>query len=409
MERDVVITGIGVVSALGCTAETLHSQLCAGRRALKRRKMFGGEADHEYLCSPVEDFVETRYFGSANLRPLNRTAKLLIAATQSALEQSGHSKEMRKADEIGLVVGTMYCSMHTISEFDRRSVVAGPGYASAMDFANTVINAAAGQAAIWCNLRGVNITVSGGSAAGLQAISYAADLIRSDNADVVVAAGVEELCFESLFSFERAGLLSTQSSPLPFDLDRDGFGVGEGTAVVVLEARRSAGQRGARILGEVRGSALGFDSSRGLDAQKAAAAVSRCVEQAMEQAGVGPEEIDFVSAAGNGSIAGDRNEAFGLAAALNGRAATIPVTAIKSFLGDALGASAPIALISSLETLRTSMLPAVGGFRSPDPDCPLRNICTTPRPIGARVCLQNATSFDGQCASLVLMRSNDGS
>src|SRR5205085_7794233 len=141
------------------------------------------------------------------LRPLDRTSRLVASAAQLALNDSGWSEALRNQHEVGLVLGTMFCSVRTISEFDRRAVEAGPAYASPLDFSNTVINAAAGQTAILHDLRGVNTTVSTGVTSGLQAIAYAADLIRGGRARALLAGGADELCFESFYGFERAGLL----------------------------------------------------------------------------------------------------------------------------------------------------------------------------------------------------------
>src|SRR5262249_36934227 len=145
--------------------------------------------------------------GKGNIRPLDRTSQLVAAAAGLALEDSGGAAEMRRTQDVGLGLGTMVCSVHTISEFDRRAVAAGPTYARAMSFANTVINAAAGQTAIWHRLRGVNSTIASGSSSGLQAIAYAAQLIAGGQGTALLAGGAEELCFESFLAFNRAGLL----------------------------------------------------------------------------------------------------------------------------------------------------------------------------------------------------------
>src|SRR5262249_12447237 len=159
---------------------------------------------------------------------LDRTSQLVTAAARLALDDSGWTRELRSSVEVGLVLGTMFCGVHTIGEFDRRAVTAGPAYASPLDFANTVINAAAGHTAIWHNLRGVNSTIAGGSASGLQALAHAADLISNGRASVVLAGGVEELCFESFCGFHHAGMLCGSNCkpgefPIPFDARRNGF------------------------------------------------------------------------------------------------------------------------------------------------------------------------------------------
>src|SRR5262249_19598300 len=149
-----------------------------------------------------------------------------------------------------------FCSVRTIGEFDRRAQKEGPEYASPLDFSNTVINAAAGQVAIWHSLRGVNSTIAAGAAAGLHAIGYATRLIRTGRAPALVAGGAEELCFESFLGFLNAGLLTREDAPgahVPFDARRSGCALGEGAAFLVLEDEAYASARGARIVGRIDG------------------------------------------------------------------------------------------------------------------------------------------------------------
>src|SRR6185295_7099376 len=207
MRNNVVITGIGVVSSLGDSPASLHRSLCESRSGLKPVKLFDTAGLGCPLGNEITDFDAAKYLGPRNLRPLDRTSRLVASAAQLALEDSEWSAEMRNGEEVGLVLGTMFCSVHTISEFDRRALEAGPRYASPMDFSNTVINAAAGQTAILHGLRGVNTTISTGVTSGLEAIAYATELIRSGREQFVLAGGADELCFESFYGFDRASLL----------------------------------------------------------------------------------------------------------------------------------------------------------------------------------------------------------
>src|SRR5438128_2431836 len=231
---------MGVVSSLGDSPALVHDSLCRGISAIKPIQLFTTTGLGCPLGGEIVDFNATKYLGQRNLRPLDRTSRLVASAAQLALEDSGCSAEMRNAQEVGLVLGTMFCSVHTISEFDRRAIEAGPAYASPMDFSNTVINAAAGQTAIVHNLRGVNTTMSTGITSGLEAIAYAADHIRSGRARAVLAGGADELCFESFYGFDRAGLLCRSETragdfPIPFDARRNGWALGGVAALLMLE------------------------------------------------------------------------------------------------------------------------------------------------------------------------------
>jgi 3-oxoacyl-[acyl-carrier-protein] synthase II len=320
--------------------------------------------------------------------------------------------EMRNALEVGLVLGTMFCSVHTISEFDRRALEAGPAYASPMDFSNTVINAAAGQTAIVHNLRGVNTTISTGVTSGLEAISYASDLIRSGRVRALLAGGAEELCFESFFGFDRAGLLCQSDSsagdfPIPFDTRRNGSALGEGAALLMLEDASLARERGARVLGEVTGHGSSYDCSRGRDDEDSVEAIASAIRHALSDAFLLPHEIDCLSASANGSEVGDRHEAEGVFAGLNGQTNKLPVTAIKSMLGETLGASGPIQAVALLETMRDGMLPGIPQLKEVDDDFPLKLARPESREEDVINGLINSIGFDGHCGSLILTRCDE--
>src|ERR1044071_10046084 len=205
MRNRVVITGMSVISSLGDSPARLRSSLCQGLSGIKPIELFSPAGFGCPLGGEITSFDAQKYLGRRNLRPLDRTSRLVASAAQLALDDSGWSESMRQNEEVGLVLGTMFCSVHTISEFDRRALEAGPRYASPMDFSNTVINAAAGQTAILHNLRGINSTISSGITSGLQAIAYATEVIRSGRAHAVLAGGADEMCFESFYGFDRAG------------------------------------------------------------------------------------------------------------------------------------------------------------------------------------------------------------
>src|SRR6202035_1406644 len=300
------------------------------------------------------------------------------AAAGKALAASGWRPEMLRQTEVGLVLGTMFCGVHTIAEFDRRNLTRGPSYASPLDFATTVINAAAGQTAIWHDLRGVNSTIAGGAASGVQALAYAVDLLRSGRLDAVLAGGADELCFETFYGFYRAGRLCGSAAdgeasgaevPVPFDARRNGFALAEGAALLMLEEAESAARRGATVLGEIHGHGGAFDPSRGEDGGRAARAVARAIGAALADAGIAADRVGAVSAAADGGVLLDRHEAAGLESVFSGCRA-LPVTAVKSMLGEPLGASGPLPVSDLLETMRDGALPGIRGLEELDPVFP---------------------------------------
>lgn len=403
MRRRVVVTGAGAVSSLASSAAGLHEALKEGRSGLKAVELFTLNGLGPRQAGEVRPFEPKEWLGEKNLRPVDRTARLLLVAAQQALEASGWTPELRTREQAGLVLGTMYCSVRTIAEFDRRAVQAGPSHASPLDFANSVINAAAGQAAIWHGLPGVNSTISAGAASGLLALSTATDLIRTGRSGALLAGGVEELCFESFVAFLRAGRLAGDSGergwPVPFDVRRDGMALGEGAALLALEEAGEAGRRGAPVLAEILGHGSAFDPTCG---EQAADTLARAVRIALDDAGLGPEDIDAVSTGANGGVEEDRQEAAGIAAALGERARTVPVTAVKSMLGEALGASGALQAVAALGTLADGVLPGILGLGDVEEGFLLRGVSPVSRPVRARRILITISGYGGHGCALIL-------
>lgn len=402
MTRRVAVTGAGALAPVADSPAGLHAALCEGRSALKSIGLFPLDGLTPRPAGEVRPFEPRDYLGDRNLRPVDRTARLLLVAAQQALEGSGWTAGMRAAREVGLVLGTMFCSVRTIAEFDRRAVQLGPSYASPLDFANSVINAAAGQAAIWHDLRGINTTMAGGEAAGLLALAYALDLIRAGRAGALLACGAEELCFESYLGHDRAGRLGQR--PVPFDARRDGFALAEGAAALMLESTEEAAARGARVLATLRGHGQAFNPGLGEDQASAAEAVARAVRLALEDAEVEPRDLDFLVLGASGSVRGDRAEARGVAQALGPRAGEIPVAVPKAQLGEALGASGAFQALTALGVFAEGVVPGVSGLEDTGEGFPLGGVSPETRRLSSRprLALLHAAGADGQCCAVVM-------
>jgi 3-oxoacyl-[acyl-carrier-protein] synthase II len=411
MDRRVVITGASVLSSLGDSPSVLSAALCEGRSGLNPVESFSTEGLVCHQAGEMRSFAPEIYLGERNLRALDRTSRLVTAAATLALDDSGWSVELRRCYEVGVVLGTMFCSVHTISEFDRRGLVLGPKNVSPMDFANTVINAAAGQVAIWHELRGVNSTIAGGITSGLQAIAYATELIRSGQETAILTGGAEELCFESFHGFAQAGWLCAADDgagecPIPFDARRNGFALGEGAALLMLEDAASAAARGATVWGEIKGHGTAYDVSRGTVGLQAVEAIARAMRLALHDAQIRADDIDCLSASANGSVLADRYEAQAVAAVLGGQAASLPVTAIKSMLGETLGASGAMQTVALLAGMREGVLPGIRHLEHFEPDFPLAMASPHNQRLDLRCGLINSVGLDGNCCALVAARGD---
>jgi 3-oxoacyl-[acyl-carrier-protein] synthase II len=363
------------------------------------------------LAGEIADFDPANYLGRRNLRPLDRTSRLLTSAATLALDDSGWTAESLAECEAGLVAGTMFCSARTISQFDVRAVREGPSRASPLDFANTVISAAAGQTAIWHQLRGINSTISAGSTSGLRAIAGATDLIRNGRAAVVLAGGVEELCYETFYGFYRSGALCNspgrgEPRPVPFDCRRNGFFVAEGAALLMLEEADFAAKRGAPVLAEIKGHGSTFDwrskSRPDGHSERYCRSIAGAMQIALDDAGLAAADVQAVSASANGSRA-DAAEAAALAEIFGGQPGGLPVTAIKGMLGEGLGAGGAMQTVGVIEMISSRMVPGIAGFVEAE-GIPPGWLSESPREVVITNALVNSIGLDGNCSSLIVGR-----
>ena len=401
----VVITGAGVVTAIAHSAAELHDVLCdSGGYRPGPVTTFSTAGLACGLGGVVEPEVLERALAGRPLAAIDKTGQLAIVAGQRALAASGLDKV--PPAELGLVLGTMFSSAHTIGEFDRRAQTAGPEFASPLDFANTVLNAAAGQAAIRLALRGVNLTIGGGQTAGLQALGFAADLVASGRAPALLAGGVEQLFLESYIGHCRAGLACGTNGrpghvPVPFDVYRTGLCLGEGAGLVMLETMPAAVGRGATIHAEVAAYSMLTDPDALENGYCGRQVIADAIRLALCRAGASPADLDAVSAAANGSWRGDQEEAEALGDVF-ADVGMPPVTAIKSVLGEMLGASGPVQVIAMIEAMRSARLPGIRGLSDTANATRMPNVSAVARDMRIRTALVTAISAEGSCCALVL-------
>jgi 3-oxoacyl-[acyl-carrier-protein] synthase II len=400
--RGVVVTGMGAICALGDRPAAIYHALCEGRSGFGAPTVLPPEVAGGRQVGEVRDFTPANYVGDRNVRLLDRTGRLSVVGVGLALADGGWPEQKPAEPPIGAIVGTMFSGVRTIGEFDRRAQSAGPEYASPLDFSNTVLNAAAGQVAIWYRLKGVNSTIAAGPVSGLHAIAYAAEQIRAGRAGVLVAGGVEELCFESFQGFLAAGLLAGPPGAgprsVPFGTRRSGVVLGEGAAFLVLEAEEVARARGARIVGRIHGSASGFDPAASSGSGSNGDALARTIERALGNSGVSAASVSAVAASASGSRAQDACEARGIRATIG---SGTPVMAIKSMLGETLGASGALNAIAVLESLCAGRLPGIPGLAERDPEVDLA-ISPDAVAITGPLALVTAVAAEGNCGALVL-------
>lgn len=397
-DRQVVITGYGFVAPFGDSPSALDSALSAGTEF----GWCGGR--HDIKSRRVPDELLKSHLEGRNLRQLDRTSQLLASAAGIALKHSGLFDLQCDETEIGIVSGTMFSSAHTISEFDCRAVTEGPRYASALDFANTVLNASVGQTAICHTLRDENSTIAAGMSSGLRAIASGFDTVRSGRATAVLAGGVEELSDELYCAFSDSQMLcdGALGSALPWGRRRNGISLCEGASLVVLEDEASALQRNGKILGRIRGAGWSFDCNKREDAATSIDSIRRALQIAADDADLTDTDLDCCVAAANGSIREDRHESAAVAQFFGERLQRLTVMAPKALTGESIGASGAMQLIALLRTMQSGRVPGVDNFE-PASDCAAGScLASEPQHHTVGNAVVNSVCFDGNSCSLVV-------
>ena len=392
----IVVTGGGIISAIGIGLADFTSALWAGKSGIAPSERLGGSA------ADIGEFNPAPWLGNKGVRILDRGTRLLCIAAQMALADTKLLQDPAGDGDpdLGMFSGTMFGGIHSITAFDWVGQTDGPSLVSPMDFPNTVINAPAGQAAIKHKLRGVNSTVCCGLSSGLYAIDNAAWFLRFGRAKYLLAGGMEEACEESALGFRTMGLASPTGSVQPFGTSRNGTAPGEGSAMWMLETEQTAKARGMTPLFEILGFGCAHDAL-GLSYNPRAEGATAAIQQALEMSGIGPESIACVVASANGSAVGDQMEARALSSVFGDRAAALPVCAPKAALGEAMGASGAMAAMIAGLALNQQEVPPTAGFSGTDTGLQLS---AAAQPFAGEYALINAFSCDGNNAALVIRK-----
>ncbi len=372
MTREIVVTGTGVVSPIGLGKTAYWDALFQGTVGLRPITLF-----HADWSSPtageISNFDALPYLGKKGLRDLDRSARLLCTAARFALEDGGLQPDGEAAAALGVSVGATFGSLHSISQFDRSGLIEGPRSVNPSHFPNTVLNSPASQVSIRFRIKGFNTTVSTGWCAGLDAFCYAADLVRMGRSEAALAGGVEELCEETCLALHGLDWLSGTGGDsvrcCPFDARRNGLVPGEGAAFLMLEEREHAAKRGARIAARVLGWSSAFDPLSSASFAEAGQGLEAAIRNALEQASLAPQGIDCIFSSANSSIGLDVMEARVINRVFRDLAHPVPVTAIKSMLGETCSASGALALAAAVGCLEKDMIPPTANYHDRDPEC----------------------------------------
>jgi 3-oxoacyl-[acyl-carrier-protein] synthase II len=406
MMRNIVITGIGVFSSVGIGREAYWKGLFEGEPGFKTISLFDTSGLNVHTAGEISDFNPVELLGKKGLRTLDRSTRLINAAAQFAVEDSGIQITDNNDHSIGVSIGTTFGSLHSISQFDRAGLIEGPRYVNPSHFPNTVINSPASQVSIRFKIKGFNTTISTGFCAGLDSVCYAADFVNMKRAEAVLAGGVEELCEETFVGFYNLGCLSGKngSDPIccPFDARRNGTIFAEGAAVLVIEDEEYAVSRGAHILARVLGYANAFDPAVDSRFRNEGIGLKKAITGALQDASLNSDDIDCISSCANSTEGLDRMETKVIKTVFGDRARHIAVSSIKSMTGETFSASGSLSLASAVGSLYHGIIPPTVNYKESDPECDLDYVPNQARSHKIRTVLVPSSDPYGNNTAIVL-------
>lgn len=371
MADRICITGIGVVSSIGIGKEDFLSSLKAGRSGIDEIKTFDTYFSRSKTAGMVQNFNPRDFVPAGKIRRLDRASQFALAASKLALDDAQFSVTKENSSRVGVVLGSGFCGLSSSEEFHKSQVLKDFLDLNPMLFPNTVPNAASSHVSIQLGIQGVNCTLVQSFCSAEAAIMFACDQIRSKRADLILTGGVDELSQFLFRGFSGLGLLATDEGhgerSCPYDRMRNGLVLGEGSGVSVIEAEAHARSRGAKIYGYI----LGYSLLGGSFRESGAEGIERSIKRAMK--GKEGLSIDYISGAGNSSKILDAMEAQGIKRALPSRCPQIPVSSVKSMLGEAI-AFGGMRMVANVLSMEYGFIPPTINYQSPDPDCELRYI-----------------------------------
>jgi 3-oxoacyl-[acyl-carrier-protein] synthase II len=407
--RRVVVTGIGVVTPLGTGLEKTWKGICAGESGIARITKFDPSAYPCQIAAEVKDFDPATFIEKKEIKKMDIFIHYAVGASQMAVDDAGLKVTAENAERVGVYIGSGIGGLPGIEHYHRVLQEKGPDRVSPFFIPMVIINLASGQVAIRLGAKGPNSCAVTACATGNHCIGDAYRLIQRGDADVMVAGGAESaitpLCVAG-FAASRA-LSRRNDEPgrasRPFDRDRDGFVLGEGAGVLVLEELEAARRRGARIYGEIIGYGMTADAYHITAPPDDGEGAIRCMELAIADAGISKEQVGYINAHGTSTFA-DKVESQAIKRVFGERAFKIPVSSTKSMTGHLLGAAGGIEAAFSMMAIHRGILPPTVNLEHPDPECDLDYIPGRARHASVEVALSNSFGFGGVNACLLFRK-----
>jgi len=408
--RRVVVTGMGCLSPVGNNVQETWHSLLEGKSGAGWITHFDASKHKTRFAAEVKGFDGAALFGPRDARKMDRFAQFATAATLEALDQSGLKIDESNRDRVGVLIGTGIGGIGTLLEQADVMRERGPDRISPFLVPMMISDSAAGMLAIRVGARGPNMAIATACASGNNAIGEAVDIIRRGSADVMIAGASEA----ALVPVAMAGMnvmnaLSTrnedpQSASRPFDKDRDGFLMGEGAGILIIETLEHAQQRGAQILAELTGYGTSDDAHHISAPAENGAGAAISMQLALEDAGLTINDIDYINAHGTSTQLNDKSETAAIKTVFGEQAYQIPISSTKSMTGHLLGASGAVEAAFCVMAIRDEILPPTINYHTPDPECDLDYVPNQARKASPKHVMSNSFGFGGHNATLVFTR-----
>jgi 3-oxoacyl-[acyl-carrier-protein] synthase II len=408
-KKSVVVTGIGVFSSIGSNRVDFWNSLINGKSGIKRIQAFDPSGHKSQMASEVVSYKPEDYFDRKESRKMARVSQLAASAAIEAVKDAGLDLKNEDPVRIGCVIGSGAGDFEQIEEQHERFLKKGPGSVNPLTVPKVITNMPACHAAIVLGIHGPNMGISAACTTGTHSIGIALGLLRGGMADVLLAGGAESTITPLVLdSYSSMGALSyfTGEPALasrPFDLNRDGFVIGEGACVLVLETLEHAQKRGAKYLAFLKGFGMTADAYGIAAPEPSGIWASKAMINAVRDAGLNPEDIGYINAHGTSTKLNDKTETLAIKNAFNNR--DIPVSSCKSMLGHLLGAAGAIEAAATVLAVHHGVLPPTINYDTKDPECDIDVVPNKARVVNINAAISNSFGFGGQNGVLVFTKT----
>ncbi len=413
MSRRVVVTGVGLLCGLGIGTEEVWKAVCAGQNGIGPITLFDASQHACRIASEVKNFDPLQWMEKKELKKMGRFIQFAVAAADFAMKESGLKLTPELAERTGVYIGSGIGGFDVIEREYQALLKGGPRKISPFFIPATIINLAAGQVSIRTGAKGPNSATATACSASAHAIGDSYRIITRGDADAMICGGTEaSITPLGVGGFAAMRALSTrndqpQRASRPFDADRDGFVVGEGAGVLILEALEFAQRRNAPILAELIGYGMSGDAFHITQPAEGGEGAYRVMKATLKDANLPPQEVGYINAHGTSTPVGDKIETMAVKRLFGERAAKLPVSSTKSMTGHLLGGAGGLEAGFTVLALRDQILPPTVNYEKPDPDCDLDYVPNQARKVEVRYALSNSFGFGGTNAALLFKRWED--